>query len=191
MCTMKKAFFLDRDGTLNVEVDYLYRCEDFALIDGALEAVRRIHEAGFLAVVVSNQAGIARGKYTLNDVKKLEKYMCEVMGKADPMAVPDGFYYCPHHPSKGTVPELVKECSCRKPSPGMLLQAQKELKIDLASSYMIGDKLSDVEAGIRAGCRESIFVKTGHGLEEVEQARNRNYPVCDDLLQAVKRILSK
>ena len=73
----------------------------------------------------------------------------------------------------------------------MLLQAQKELEIDLASSYMIGDKLSDVEAGIRAGCRESIFVKTGHGLEEVEQARNRNYPVCDDLLQAVKRILSK
>ena len=188
---MKKAFFLDRDGTLNKEVDYLYRCEDMVLIEGAVEAVRRIHDAGFLAIVVSNQAGIADGRYKMEDVKILEKFICQEMAKQDPRGVPDAFYYCPHHPVRGVVKSLVQKCSCRKPEPGMLLQAQKDWDIDLASSCMIGDKLGDVLAGIRAGCAVSALVKTGHGLEDLAEAEEGNYPVYEDILQAVKSILHK
>lgn len=188
---MRKAFFLDRDGTVNVEVDYLHKCEDMVLIDGAVQAIRLIHEAGYLALIVSNQAGIADGRYTMEDVKILENFMRKEMAKVDPLGVPDAFYYCPHHPKRGKVKELVRKCSCRKPETGMLLTAQKEWDVDLAGSFMIGDKLADVEAGMRASCRKSVLVLTGHGNEDAAEAVARGVTVCEDILQAVKSILGK
>lgn len=147
-----KAVFLDRDGTLNVEKDYVFRYEDWEWVPGAVEGLRRLADLGFLLVVVSNQSGASRGYYSADDVRILhDRVKKDLAGMGVPIA---GFYFCPHGPSDG--------CECRKPKPGLILRAQKELGIDLARSYMVGDKLIDVEAGKSAGVR-SVLVGTGYG----------------------------
>lgn len=155
----RRAVFLDRDGTLNVEKSYLHRYSDWEWIPGAIEAIKTFNRAGFLVVVVTNQAGIARGHYGENEVRELHarisQDVAEVGGRID------AIYFCPHHTDFG--PE--RNCECRKPRPGMLLQAQKDLDIDMASSYMIGDKALDVAAGLSAGV-QPILVLTGYGKEE-------------------------
>ncbi len=160
-----KAVFLDRDGTINVEKGYVHRIEDFEFIPGAPEAIVLLRDAGFLVIVVTNQSGVARGYYPLAAVHRLHRHMDEELAKFG-VAV-DAYYLCPHHP-EGEQDEYSKVCECRKPLPGMLKQAAEDFSIDLASSYMIGDHLSDVEAGLKAGCRP-LFVTTGHGRDDLSR----------------------
>jgi D,D-heptose 1,7-bisphosphate phosphatase len=180
---MKKCVFLDRDGNINVEKDYLYKIEDFEFIDGAKEAIKIFNNLGYLVVIVTNQSGVARGYYTEKSVRELHDHL-----KKEVKAIGghvDGFYYCPHHPKKG-IGEYKKKCECRKPESGMFLQAKKELNIDFNNSIMIGDKFSDVEAGERLGMR-SILVKTGHGLEELK-TKEAKCEVAETLYEFAKSL---
>jgi len=153
----RQAVFLDRDGTINEEVDYLSDPEQLVLLPGAAAAIRRWNEAGYLVVVVTNQSGIARGlldEARLREIHDRLREMLRVEG-----AELDAFYHCPHHPDLGE-PPLRARCDCRKPAPGMLLRAAEELGIDLARSWIVGDSLRDLEAGAAAGVR-GILVETG------------------------------
>jgi D-glycero-D-manno-heptose 1,7-bisphosphate phosphatase len=166
-----QAVFLDRDGTINEEVGYLDRIEKLQVIPGAVEAIRRINESGMKAVVVSNQAGVARGYFEESFVAKTNACLREMLLAEG--ALIDAFYFCPHHPTEGRA-EYVKVCDCRKPAPGMLLKAAEELRIDPNRSYIVGDTLKDIEAGTRAGA-QGILVRTGYGEEaaaELEAKRN-------------------
>ena len=147
---MERVIFLDRDGTLNEEVHYLHKKEDLQLIDGVPEALRRFRENGYRLVVVTNQAGVARGYYQEEDVRLLHDYMNEILRPLG--AEIDCFFYCPHHPEHG-IGKYKKSCHCRKPDTGMLEQAEQYFPVDKAHSWMIGDKLIDVEAGRRFGIR--------------------------------------
>lgn len=155
----RDAVFLDRDGTLIEEVHYLARPEQVRLIPGAAEAVRRLNHLGVLVVVVTNQAGVARGYFPESRVAEVHAHLAMLL--AEQGARVDAFYFCPHHPTEGAGAYRVA-CDCRKPRPGMLLAAARDLDIDLSRSWMIGDKPCDAEAGRAAGCR-SVLVRTGHG----------------------------
>lgn len=156
----RAAVFLDRDGVLNKEVDLLHKPEQFELIEGVAEAIRYINHKGLLAVVVTNQPVIARNLCSLEELEMIHAKMETLLG-AD-HAYLNAVYFCPHHPDGG-YPEERKEykivCPCRKPAPGMLLEAAKEWNIDLKASVMIGDRDSDVQAGLQAGCKESIRIE--------------------------------
>ncbi len=180
---MKRAVFLDRDGTINVEKEYLCHIADFELIPGVPEAIRLLNRADILVVVVTNQSGVARGYYTEDDVEKLHRHISTVLERYD--AHVDAWLYCPHHPEGRGSYSL--PCTCRKPSPGMLQEAARRYDIDLTNSTMIGDKLADIEAGRAAGCR-SILVRTGYGVQE-EQYVDSQTTVSDDLLSAVKGLI--
>ena len=138
-----KVIFLDRDGTLNVEVNYLHRKEDLVLLPGVPEALKAFKDQGYKLVVITNQAGVARGYYTEDDVRELHRYMNELL--AEQGAEIDGFYYCPHHPEHG-IGKYKIQCHCRKPETGMFEMAEQDFDVDKASSWMIGDKLIDIEA---------------------------------------------
>ena len=146
---MQKALFLDRDGVINVEKEYLYKIEDFEFIDGIFELCHYFSKLGYKIIVVTNQSGIARGYYTTENFDTLSRWMSNEFYKRDILI--DAIYYCPHHP------EITGECSCRKPKPGMLLDAQKDFNIDLKNSIIIGDKERDIEAGLNAGLLESYL----------------------------------
>ena len=179
---LKRAIFLDRDGTINVEKNYLIDPADLVLLPGVGEALRRGREAGYLLIVVTNQSGVARGYFTTTAVAELHDHLQKELL---PYGVQiDAFYLCPHHPEHGAGP-----CDCRKGEPGMLLQAAQEYHIDLAASWMIGDKRSDVEAGSKAGCR-SILVRTGYGEQEGQGLPPATL-IADSLAAAVELILSK
>ena len=181
--------FLDRDGTINVERNYLHRIADFSFIPGAPEAIRRLKAAGFLVIVVTNQSGVARGYFDEAAVHALHEHIQQLLAARGTRI--DGFYHCPHHPIEG-VGEYRVDCDCRNGSPGMLLQAAREHGIDLNQSFMVGDKLADIEAGRAAGCR-SILVRTGYGTSE-ESRIVEQFPeswICEDLADAVEYILEK
>lgn len=181
---MKRAFFLDRDGTINVEKEYLYQIHDFEFIRGVPEAIRMINEAGYLVVVVTNQSGVARGYYTEEDVEILHRHIAQQL--AAHQAHVDLWLYCPHHPDGRGSYSL--PCTCRKPHPGMLKEAATRYNIDLEQSYMIGDKLADIGAGLAVGCR-TVLVRTGYGAEEEDMVSSSTL-VSDDLLEAVKSLLT-
>lgn len=156
----QKAIFLDRDGTINKYVGFLRNIDDFELIEGVAEAIKLINQSGYLAIVVTNQPVIARGEVTWEELNEIHKKMATLLGKEG--AYVDGIYICPHHPDKGFEgerPEYKIDCDCRKPKPGLLLQAAKDFNIDLSESYMIGDSHRDVEAGENAGVKKSILIK--------------------------------
>ena len=157
----RPAVFLDRDGVINYEVDLLHRVEQMQLIPGAAEAIRRINQMGYLAIVVTNQPVIARNLCSFEKLEQIHLQMETLLGHEH--AYVNAIYYCPHHPDAG-YPEERKEykirCNCRKPAPGMLLQAAKDWNIDLENSYMIGDSQRDVEAGNNAGVKQSILIPT-------------------------------
>ncbi len=156
----QKAVFLDRDGTINVYKGFLTQPEDFELIPGAAEAIRLINHSGYLAVVVSNQPIIARGDCSFKQLQTIHNKMETLLGKEG--AYIDAIYYCPHHPDsgfEGERPAYKVSCDCRKPKPGLILQAAKEWNIDIAESYMIGDSQRDVETGKNAGCKESLLIE--------------------------------
>lgn len=182
MSTKVPAVFLDRDGTINVEKHYLYRVQDFELLPGAGEGIALLTQSGYRVVVVSNQSGIGRGYYTETDVHHLHHHLDQILKPFG--AKIDAYYFCPHHPEHGQ-DEYQHECACRKPLPGMILQAAADLNIDLEQSFMVGDKLVDIEAGHAAGCR-TFLVRTGYGAGIAEQ--NPVVQVCDDLLAAAKWI---
>jgi len=183
---MDKAVFLDRDGTINVEREYLHRPEDFRFIPGAPQAIRLLNEAGFRVIVVSNQSGIARGYYDEVAVERLHRFMDGELAARG--ARIDAYYFCPHHPEHGDG-EYGRACDCRKPWPGMLLQAAADLSLDLAASYMVGDKLADVQAGLNAGCRP-LLVRTGYGAAEAALLP-AGVAVYDDLLAAARAIVKQ
>lgn len=149
------AVFLDRDGTINVEKTYLYRVEDWEWVPGAKEAIRKFKQSGYRVVVVSNQAGIARGMYEPSDVDLLHRFVQQELACIGTTI--DAFYCCPHHP------DFSGNCPCRKPAPGMLTQAALDLNLDIARSWMVGDKFIDVQAGHAAGV-QSVMVRTGYGI---------------------------
>lgn len=154
----RPAVFLDRDGTINVEVNYLHRVDDFVMIPGVAEAIARLNRDGWPVIVVTNQAGIARGLYDVAALEGLHAHLQQALAQHG--AHIDAFYFCPHHP------DFTGPCTCRKPEPGMLLKAAEDHGIDLARSWLIGDSLGDIGAGRAAGCH-TILVRTGYG-ETVE-----------------------
>ena len=150
----QKAIFLDRDGTINKYVGFLKSVEEFKLLDGVSDAIKKINASGYLAIVVTNQPVIARGEVTFAGLEEIHDKMETLLGQDG--AYLDGIYFCPHHPHKGyegEVPELKIDCECRKPKAGMLLQAAKDFNIDLSQSWMIGDGENDVLCGKNAGCK--------------------------------------
>jgi len=155
---MNKALFLDRDGVINKEKDYLYKIEDFEFIDGVFKTCRYFQNKGYLIIIITNQAGIARGKYTEKDYQVLTNWMLKEFGKEGIKI--SKVYHCPHHP------DFTGECECRKPKPGMILKAQKEFNIDLENSILVGDKNSDIETGINAGIHQNYLITTGHKIDE-------------------------
>lgn len=158
---MERVIFLDRDGTLNEEVHYLHRTEDLRLFEDVPVALGRLRKNGYKLVVVTNQAGVARGYYGEEDVKALHEYM---NGLLRPLGAEiDLFFYCPHHPEHG-IGKYKKSCHCRKPDIGMFEQAERYFQVDKAHSWMIGDKLIDIEAGRNYGVG-TVLLGTGYGSE--------------------------
>lgn len=159
----QKAIFLDRDGTLNKYVGFLRNIEQFELIPGTEEAICKINESGYLAIVVTNQPVIARGEVSLEELEEIHNKMETLLGLKG--AYVDAIYYCPHHPHKGYEgerPEYKIKCECRKPKPGMLLKAAEDFNIDLSQSWMVGDGENDILAGIAAGCQTALVGGNEH-----------------------------
>ncbi|MDD4817264.1 MAG: HAD family hydrolase [Victivallaceae bacterium] len=180
---MLQACFLDRDGVVNEEVNYLHTPEETVLIPGTAEALRRLHEAGFLAVVVTNQAGVAKSLFPESDVGRVHRRIQELLA-ADNERI-DDFFYCPHHP------DFTGACNCRKPAPGMLLAAAEKWDIDLGRSFLIGDRMSDINAGRNAGLAECYLVLTGYGKTAKTQPEAAGVTLAQDPLAAVMDFLSR
>jgi D-glycero-D-manno-heptose 1,7-bisphosphate phosphatase len=184
----RPAVFFDRDGTLIREANYLADPERVVLLPGAAEGLKRLAAAGYWAVVVSNQSGVARGYFSEVDILKVNMRMRELL--AEQGAQLDGIYYCPHH-TEGKNEAYVKDCDCRKPRPGLVHKAQRDLDIDLARSWVVGDKASDIELAKQAGLR-SILVLSGYGEAAREEADSTGQTpdfIAADLLEAAGHIL--
>ena len=169
-------------GTINKYVGFLRNIDEFELLDGAAEAIRKINESGYLAIVATNQPVIARGEVSFDELEEIHNKMETLLGKEG--AYLDAIYYCPHHPHKGydgERPELKIDCDCRKPKPGMLLKAASDFNIDLSQSWMVGDGENDIKAGINAGCKTALI---GNGKENLDQMMTVN-----SLLEFAKKCL--
>jgi len=187
----RRAVFLDRDGTVAEEVGYVNHASRVRLLPGSAAAIRRIREAGLLAVVVTNQSGVARDYFEEALVHQAHQRLRDLLSEEG--AALDAIYYCPHHPREG-MPPYRQECDCRKPRPGMLLRAARDLGIHLPGSYMVGDGVVDVGAGHGAGTT-TILVLTGYGRGHFEHRRSRwtvePDHIAEDLPAAVEWILSR
>jgi D-glycero-D-manno-heptose 1,7-bisphosphate phosphatase len=185
---MNKAVFLDRDGVITKEPPYYaHKIEQLELIPKSAEAIRLLNESGFKVIVVSNQSGVARGYYQEKDIEIYNRAMTKKLEEKN--AYIDAIYYCPHY-SKATIEKYKIDCDCRKPNPGMLKRAEKDLNLDLKCSFLIGDKMSDTEAGYRAGCK-TILVLTGQGNDELKKISEMNIKpdyILRDLYTAVQTI---
>ena len=182
------AIFLDRDGTINEDIGYVSRPEDLIIYPWAAEAIRLVNESGMKALVITNQSGIARGLYTEQTLHDIHGRLRDQLARDG--AQVDGIYYCPHHPRIGD-DRYRQFCDCRKPNPGMLLQAAREHSVDLSCSFVIGDKSSDMNLATNAGAK-GVLVLTGYGRET--RADGDRWPcnrelVADNLLEAVRLIL--
>lgn len=182
----RPAAFIDRDGVINEERGYVHRIEDFRLLPNAVEGLRTLRDGGFQLVVVTNQAGIARGLYGEEEYQALTRHM-DALLRREGVAL-DAVYHCPHHPNAG-LGGLGFACSCRKPSPGMLLRARDDLALDLGRSVVIGDKRSDLEAGRAAVVGRVVLVESGHTLDAAD--RSAADVVCADLLEAARRVVAE
>lgn len=179
----RPAAFIDRDGVINAELNYVHRIEDFHVLPGVFEGLRALASHGFALVVVTNQAGIAKGLYGEADFQRLTDHMRELFASEGIDFA--GVYHCPHHPS-GTVALHSIDCDCRKPAPGMMLRAATELQLDLSRSVLIGDKTSDTQSGRAAGVALTVLVETGHALP-ADAATQADYR-CPDLSAAASWI---
>ena len=173
---MKKAIFLDRDGTINVEKDYIYKSEDLVFEEGSIEALKTFKNLGYILIVVSNQSGIARGYFTEEDLNIFNNNMNEIL-KKNGVEITE-FYCCPHHPDG--IGEYKKVCECRKPNNKMIEDAIKKYNIDREKSYMIGDKTSDIRAGLKSNLK-TVLVKTGYGLKDMEKIDKNETLICENL----------
>lgn len=186
----RPAVFIDRDGTVNEQMGYINHIRRFVLLPGSAEAIRLLNHHGFLAVIVSNQSGVARGYFPIELVHEVHDYMEGLLEKEG--ARVDGIFFCPHYP-EGKVPEYSRPCECRKPRIGLIEMACRQLPVDMGHSYVIGDRYSDMELARKSGLK-GILVKTGYGLGDLTYV----FPalpfqplhVAEDLLDAVRWIIS-
>ena len=172
----RPAVFLDRDGVINKDKGYVHKIDEFHFIDGVFDACREMSKAGYRLIIITNQAGIARGYYTEDDFHLLTKWMLNEFRKHGIQI--DGVYHCPHHPVHG-VGDNRRDCDCRKPAPGMILRAAKEHSLDLSHSILVGDKTIDIEAGRAAGVGCCVLLLSGHLVSKKDQ--NKADTVFDDL----------
>jgi D-glycero-D-manno-heptose 1,7-bisphosphate phosphatase len=182
------ALFLDRDGTIIEEVNYLKDPDQVRLLPGVARAIHRINQLCIPVIVVTNQAGVARGLFSLEDVDRVHAHLAAQLRSEN--AVIEAFYVCPHHPSAGIGPWRT-QCDCRKPRPGLLLRAASERNLDLCRSVMVGDKLLDLQAGAAAGC-DTLLVRTGYGRNFESDARAadvRLLGVADNLAAAINELV--
>jgi D-glycero-D-manno-heptose 1,7-bisphosphate phosphatase len=186
----RRAVFMDRDGTISEEVGYVNHPSRYRVFPFSAEAVRLLNEKGWLALLVTNQAGVARGYFTEDLIGQVHNVLEQEMGRGG--AHLDGIYYCAHHPLVGEPPFRL-DCDCRKPKPGLILRAAEEFDLDLQESWMIGDRYSDIVLAHNAGVR-SCFVLTGYGRGEWEYQRpawtSEPEMVAENLLEAVRKIVS-
>ncbi len=185
----KPAVFIDRDGTVNEQMGYINHISRFVMLPGAAQAIRLLNRCGYLAIIVSNQSGVARGYYPIDLVERVHDHMRNLLKKEG--AWVDGIFYCPHYP-KGIVPEYSIECKCRKPGTGLIETASKVFDIHMEKSYVIGDRFSDIELARQLGLK-GILVTTGYGLGDLEYvfpalSFKPDY-VADDILHAVRWIV--
>ena len=188
---MSRAVFIDRDGTISEEVGYINHPSRFRVFPYAAAAIKQLNDAGWLAIVVTNQAGVARGYFSEDMIKTVHTVMTKDLENGG--ARLDAVYYCAHHPSVGEPPYRF-DCDCRKPKPGLISHAARDFNIDLGESWMVGDRYSDVELARNAGVK-SMFVLSGYGRGEWEHQRS-NWTVqpdlvADNLLEAVRLIIAK
>jgi D-glycero-D-manno-heptose 1,7-bisphosphate phosphatase len=187
----RPAIFLDRDGTVSEEVGYINHIDRFRIIPGAPEAIRQINQSGYLAVLVTNQAGVARGLFPESLVEAVHRRLVRELKDAG--AHLDGIYFCPHHPLEGPAPYR-KACDCRKPAPGMIHRAVRDLNIDLSRAFMVGDNLSDLKLADNAGI-PGVLVLTGYGKGVRERLRRdesvKPARIAADLREAVTWILNR
>ncbi|HEY0385636.1 MAG TPA: HAD family hydrolase, partial [Pyrinomonadaceae bacterium] len=185
----RRAVFMDRDGTISEEIGYVNHPSRYRVFPFSAEAVRRLNEAGWLAILVTNQAGVARGYFTEELVGSVHEVLKSELAKEN--ARLDAIYYCAHHPSVGAAPYRL-DCTCRKPRPGLIQRAATDFDIELRQSWMIGDRYSDVELARNAGVH-AAFVLSGYGRGEWEYQRAnwQHEPelVAENLLEAVRRIV--
>ncbi len=189
--TPKPAVFLDRDGTINEQMGYINHTCRFHLLPGAAEAIKRLNDAGIPVVVISNQSGLARGYFPEELLLAVHEKMNRLL--AEHGAHVDGIYYCPHHP-EAKKKEFREVCSCRKPKPGLILQAAEEMNLAPEQSFVVGDRWSDIKTAANCGAR-SILVRTGYGRGDEQyigphQEIQPDYK-AEDLLEAVQWILKK
>lgn len=177
---MRRAIFLDRDGTINVDGGYVHKIEDWRWLPGAVEALAAFKQAGWLLIAASNQSGIARGLYNYADLLALQAWVDARLEQQN--AGIAQWYYCPHGPGDG--------CACRKPEPGLVLRAAKDWNIDLAQSWLIGDRKRDAQAGLAAGCR-AMLLRNAAQPEEAAWATENGVPVAANLAEAARLILKK
>jgi D-glycero-D-manno-heptose 1,7-bisphosphate phosphatase len=188
MTPLRPAVFLDRDGVVVEESHYLGDATRVRLVPGAAEAIASLNRAGWIVVIVTNQSGVARGLFPVAAVEKVHGHLSEQLGGFG--ARIDAYRFCPHHP-EAALPTYSADCECRKPKPGMLLSAAMELGVDLALSWMVGDRVTDLEAGVAAGCR-TVLVRTGYGARVDANALDREALrlelVAADLADAVQKL---
>lgn len=175
MSNKQKAIFIDRDGTLIEEVNFLHRIEDLRFFDYTDESIKRLKEKGFLVIIATNQSGIARNVYTEADMHNIHEAIQNQLSEKI-----DAFYFCPHLPTEG--------CKCRKPNLGMIEQACKDFEIDLENSWMIGDKKLDVELGLNAKIKTAL-VLTGYGEKHISELEKKPEIVAKNLIEAINEIL--
>ena len=167
---MKRRFIIfDRDGVINIEKSYLHRIKDFEYENGVIEGLKELKKLGYKFIIITNQAGIAKGYYTEEDYLKLEKFITDDLLSEG--IIMEKTYYCPHHPEG--IGKYRKECTCRKPGKGNFLKAVDEFDIDIESSYMVGDRVTDLIPAEELGFK-TVLVKTGYGIENVGKVKERN-----------------
>jgi D-glycero-D-manno-heptose 1,7-bisphosphate phosphatase len=181
--TGKRAVFLDRDGVLNVDNGYVSGVDDFEFIKGSIEACIKLKEKGYLIVVITNQSGIARGYFTEEQFNTLTEWMDWSL--VDRGVELDGIYYCPHHVEKG-IGKYKLDCECRKPKAGMLFTAIKDLDINVSDSILVGDKVTDLQAGLAAGVKHNYLVRTGKAV--TEEGEKLAESIFDDLASLVEQL---
>jgi D-glycero-D-manno-heptose 1,7-bisphosphate phosphatase len=187
----RPAVFIDRDGTINEQMGYINDLSRFHLLPGVAEAIRLLNQHNFLAIIVTNQSGVARGYFPIELIHEVHSFMMEFLRRDG--ANIDAIFFCPHYPG-GKVPEYSCECDCRKPGTGLIDQARKSFDIDMSRSYLVGDHSTDLELAYRCNL-DGIMVKTGYGLGDVSyalpQMAIKPCYIADDLLDAVKWIIGR
>jgi len=187
----RPAVFIDRDGTVNEQMGYINHISRFVMLPGAAEAIRLLNMHQYLAIIVSNQSGVARGYYPIGLVDEVHAHMRALMEKEG--AFVDGIFFCPHY-KRGSVPEYSIECDCRKPGTGLIEQASKAFEIEMDNSYVIGDRYSDIELAVRSGMK-GILVTTGYGQGDIDYVFPRlsfkPAHIARDLLHAVRWIIEE